>query len=111
MHPAVFAIGIPALLGLVAFVYFKVTMDGPRASIVVVDRRTMRLAHRRIASAIAEGNLARANAGLTALILWLDQQIKTGPRSRRVEYASAKEKAELRRAQVAEGMGFPEPAV
>jgi hypothetical protein len=111
MHPAVFALGIPALLGLIAFLYFKVTMEGPNATIVVVDRRTMRLAQRRIAEARASGRLMRASHGLTALIVWLDGQIKTGPQKYRVQYASLKEQAELDRAQISESTGWPTPII
>ena len=100
------AFGIPGLLGAVFFAYCKATLDGPKAPIVVVDRRTMSLAHRRIAAALETGDLSRAYAGLTSLLGWLRYEIKTGPARRRLEYAQAIDQAELHREQLAETLGL-----
>lgn len=105
--PALLAVGVPAALGVAAFLHFRRTMDGPDAAIVVVDRRTMRLAQKRIAVALADGRLVRANAGLISLIRWLRQQRHTAPQRRRASYAAALEQAELHKAQLHASLGLP----
>ncbi|MEV4212544.1 hypothetical protein [Micromonospora sp. NPDC049662] len=77
-------------------------IDGPNAPIVVVDRRTYRLAQKRITAALDQDDLVRAHFGMTALRLWLKHEIRTGPKRRRREYAHALEQWELR----AEQAGF-----
>ncbi|MDM4723492.1 hypothetical protein QTQ03_29380 [Micromonospora sp. WMMA1363] len=101
---------LPLLVPAVGLALFAVTaifvgrrLDGPDRPIVVVDRRTYRLAQRRIEVALDDKDLARAHAGLVALRLWLRGEIQTGPRRRRAEYAAALEQWELR----ADQAGFP----
>lgn len=74
-------------------------VDGPNAPIVVVDRRTYRIALVRINRAAAVGNLNRAYAGHLSLCMWLRGEIGSGPKRRRVEYAHALDMAELRAEQ------------
>lgn len=105
--PPLLALGIPAALGVAAFLHYRRTMDGPDAPIVVVDRRTMRLAQRRIPEAIEAKRWARANAGLISLIAWLRRERRTGPRRHRVAYAYALEQAELRKAELHRSLGLP----
>jgi len=80
------ALGIPLAIAIPSFCFFKRKMDGPAASIVVVDRRTMRLAQQRISEAMEAGELARASAGQMALIKWLRHESMVGPRRFRDEY-------------------------
>jgi hypothetical protein len=61
-------------------------IDGPDRPIVVVDRRTYRLAARRIDAAFAERDLTRAHAGINAVCRWLRSKIRTGSSRRRVTY-------------------------
>lgn len=105
--PLLLALGIPTALGVIAFVYFKRTLDAPDAPIVVVDRRTMRLAQHRIDEALDAGQRARANAGMTALIKWLRYEIRTGPARHRIAYASLLEKTEARKAKLLADAGMP----
>lgn len=99
----ILGIGIPSLIGIVFFIYCKVTLDGKKSTIVVVDRRTMKLAARRITEALAEtpSDYTRAHAGLTALTIWLDAEIKTGPRRHRAEYAKTLASAQATKSVVA----------
>jgi hypothetical protein len=83
-----------AAAAIVFLVWCKRTMDGPTASIVVVDRRTMNSAIRRISQASDNHQWARAHAGLTALALWLNDEIQTGPRRHRREYEKLKAQTE-----------------
>ncbi len=85
-----------AVLRWAVFPLISRRIDGPNAPIVVVDRRTYRLAETRIDAAIAAGDWRRARAGLIALSLWLRGEIATGPKRHRVRYARALEAAELR---------------
>jgi hypothetical protein len=87
------ALGIPVAL----FIWCKRTMDGRKAAIVVVDRRTLKLALRRINEAHAAGNDARVLAGLTAASAWLGGEIATGPRRHRAEYVLLKTEVDARR--------------
>lgn len=103
----VLALGIPALLGIIGFIYCKIVMEGPKAPIVVVDRRTLRLAQRRIKQAIDRGDVVRAYAGLTAQICWLSAQLGSGPQRRRLGYARLIEQAELAKEQLADRVGLP----
>ncbi len=105
------AIGFPLLLAVIAFVYFRVTLDGPNATICVVDRRTMRLAQRRVAEATEAGAYVRAFGGATALLNWLNREIKTGPARYRAEYVALRERWELRQAELREQLGLPEVPV
>ncbi|MEU7802554.1 hypothetical protein AB0B10_25170 [Micromonospora arborensis] len=89
------------LVALLAKIHSR-RIDGPDASIVVVDRRTYLLAPKRITAALDQDDLARAHSGMTALRLWLKQEIRYGPKRRRREYAHALEQWELR----AEQAGF-----
>lgn len=77
-------------------------VDGPNAPIVVVDRRTYRLAERRIDAAMKTGDWPRVHVGMIAARLWLRHEIATGPARRRIEYAHELEMWEL----VAEEGGF-----
>ncbi|MET8234849.1 hypothetical protein ABZS77_29655 [Micromonospora sp. NPDC005298] len=98
MHPLLQALIVPAagfVVFAVAVAIVRRRIDGPGRSIVVVDRRTYRLAGRRVAEALAAGELARAHAGMTAIRLWLRSEIHTGPSRRRVEYARALEQWEM----------------
>jgi hypothetical protein len=47
--------------------------------IVVVDRRTYRIARRKITALMGLGEYARAKFGLTATQLWLRHEVRTGP--------------------------------
>lgn len=100
--PPLLAIGLPLLLAVIGFVYFKHTMDGPGAPIVVVDPRTMRLAKERIAEAMRRGKVLRANAGLTALIAWLRYEVRTGPSRTRDGYVAELALAERQKDHLAE---------
>lgn len=79
-------------------------LDGPGRPIVVVDRRTLRLAGRRVAAAEDRGDLIRAHAGATAARLWLRQEVRTGPKRHRVRYARTLEWWELRATQLRDNM-------
>jgi hypothetical protein len=87
------AFGIPALAAVLLFVYTKVKLEGPDSPIVVVDRRTMKLAVRRIAEAIAAENYLRASVGLKALTIWLNYESETGPKRHRAQYTRMLESA------------------
>lgn len=86
MLAPVLAIGALALLGLIAFTWQKLTTGAPHTAIVVVDRRTMRRALRRVNRATTAGDVQRAAAGLTELSVWLRAEIDSGPRRYRCEY-------------------------
>ncbi len=101
----------PLLAAAALFVYFHRTLDGPNATICVVDRRTMRLAQRRITDATAAGAYVRAFAGTTALLKWLNSEIKTGPARHRTEYAVLRERWELHQAELRTKIGLPEVPV
>ena len=74
-------------------------LGGPGKPIVVVDRRTYRLAEKRIQEALDRGDLRRAHFGVVALRGWLRGEIHTGPKRRRAAYAHALEQWELRAAE------------
>jgi hypothetical protein len=82
------ALGIPFLFAIAFFAWTKLSLEGPAAPIVVVDRRTRRLAHKRISEAITAADYARAYAGVTALRLWLTNEVNTGPARHRDEYTA-----------------------
>ncbi len=103
---ALIVIGVALVVFLLFFFWCRHVLEGPTAPIVVVDRRTMRLANKRIAQAINAGDAQRAYYGLTALILWLSAEIRVGPRRYRLEYAAALETAELRKRQLAAAAGL-----
>ena len=98
--------GAGAVITLAAFLYLRHALDGPNASITVVDRRTMRSAKTRINKAMDTGDVARAYTGLTSLITWLRYEVQTGPRRYRVEYARELEVAELTKSQLAPALGL-----
>ena len=74
--------------------------------IVVVDRRTYRSARRKIAVLIDQGDYTRAKFGITATMLWLRREIRTGPRRRRVQYAADLEQLEVLEDEVNEVLGL-----
>lgn len=65
MNPILLAAGVPvaglALFGALVLLLVGRRIDGPDRPIVVVDRRTFRLAQRRIDDAVAAGDRARAH--------------------------------------------------
>lgn len=103
---ALWIYGIMTLIALAGFIYFKVTLEGPRAQIIVVNRRTMRLAERRIPQLTTDGDLLRANATIHSLLIWLRGEIHIGPRRHRVAYASALERWELYQQEIHEELGL-----
>jgi hypothetical protein len=95
------AFGIPLGIAVPVFLYFKHTMHGASTKlIVVVDRRTMQLAQTRIAEAIEDGDLNRANYGLVSLMTWLHHERITGPDKYRIAYATLLKQAELTKATI-----------
>jgi hypothetical protein len=68
--------------------------------IVVVDRRTYRIARRKIAALMDRGDYTRAKFGVTAAKLWLRYEVRTGPKRRRVRYAAELEQLEIIEAEV-----------
>ncbi len=79
-------LAIPLVMLLIAAVVFtlcKVTMEGPNATIVVVDERTMRLAGRRIIEALENEDFARAYAGVIAMTTWLRSESRNHPSARK----------------------------
>ncbi len=105
------ALGVPLLAAAAVFVYYYRTLDGPNATICVVDRRTMRLAQRRITEATETGAYVRAFGGVTALLNWLNREIKTGPARHRTEYVALRERWELHQAELRTKIGLPEVPV
>ena len=63
--------------------------------IVVVDRRTYRIARRKIVALMDRGDYTRAKSGVTAAMLWLRYEIRTGPKRRRIRYAADLEQIEI----------------
>lgn len=63
--------------------------------IVVVDRRTYRIACRKIAVLMERGDYTRAKFGVTATMLWLRYEIRTGPKRHRIRYAADLEHLEI----------------
>lgn len=74
--------------------------------IVVVDRRTYRIAQRKIAALMDLGDYTRAKFGVTATRLWLRCEINTGPRRRRIRYAADLEQLEITEAEVNKFLGL-----
>jgi hypothetical protein len=68
--------------------------------IVVVDRRTYRIARRTIDALMQLGDYTRAKFGVTAALLWLRYEIRTGPRRHRIRYAADLEQLEIVEDQV-----------
>ena len=107
MNPVVLIVAVPAATILVVVTLGAIVqrhIDGPTAAIVVVDRRTYRLAERRIAQAAADGNPVRAHAGIATACQWLRHEIHTGPKRHRVRYAAELERLELRDEQLRDEM-------
>lgn len=75
-------------------------VDGPGRPIVVVDRRTYRLAQKRVVEAIESGNLTRAQAGTIAIRKWLKSEVRTGRQHRRAGYAAELERWEAQSEQL-----------
>ncbi len=101
-------LGPIALAAAVFFFWCKRTMDGPDAPIVVVDRRTMHSAIRRVERALNADDLTRAYAGLTALTTWLGHEIVTGPRRYRAEYHQLKTRIDEARVNLGSAMTWAE---
>lgn len=74
--------------------------------IVVVDRRTYRSARRKIAALMDQGDYTLAKFGVTATMLWLRREIRTGPRRRRIQYAADLEHLEVLEDEVNEVLGL-----
>jgi hypothetical protein len=68
--------------------------------IVVVDRRTYRIARKKITALMDQGEYTRAKFGLTATMLWLRYEVRTGPKRHRVRYAADMEQMEITEAEV-----------
>lgn len=68
--------------------------------IVVVDRRTYRIAQRKITALMDLGDYSRAKSGVTAAKLWLRYEISTGPKRHRIRYAADLEQLEIAEAEV-----------
>lgn len=105
--PLLLSLGIPALIGAAAFVYFKRKLDGPNASIVVVDWRTMDLALKRIEEATAAGRHSRALFGLVAADKWLTYEEGTGPARQAARRAAARARLDEAAAILAALTGAP----
>ena len=74
--------------------------------IVVVDVRTYRIAHRKLAALMDQGDYTRAKSGLTATMLWLRHEIHTGPKRHRIRYAADLEQLEILQGQVDKFLGL-----
>jgi hypothetical protein len=74
--------------------------------IVVVDRRTYRSARRKIAAFMDRGDYTRAKFGVTATMLWLRNEVRTGPKRHRVRYAADLEQLEILQGQVNRFLGL-----
>jgi hypothetical protein len=113
MHPVLMALAAPAAMGLVFLIALPIMsriIDGPGKPIVVVDRRTYRLAERRVAQAEQDGNLVRAHAGATAIRLWLRREVHSGPKRRRLQRSRQLEWWELQADRLMRTMhAEPEP--
>jgi len=106
MEPILSVLTVLVIMGMLFAIpaYFEGRrLDGPEKPIVVVDRRTYRLAEKRIQDALDRGDLSRAHFGVVALRGWLRREIHTGPKRRRAAYAHALEQWELRAANA--GLG------
>lgn len=101
MLAPILAFGIPTVLAVVLFIWTKRIVDAPDAPIAVVDRRTLRLALRRIREATDSGDYFRAYCGIKATITWLNQEIATGPARHREEYEALRARLEIGPASVA----------
>jgi hypothetical protein len=74
--------------------------------IVVVDRRTYRIARRKITALMDRDDYAHAKFGVTAAILWLRYEVRTGPKRHRIRYAADLEQMEIIEAGVNEFLGL-----
>jgi hypothetical protein len=74
--------------------------------VVVVDRRTYRIAQRKIPLLMEHGDYTRAKSAITATGLWLRSQVRTGPRRHRVRYAADLEQLDLAAAEVNQLIGL-----
>ena len=81
-----------ALYGLLRLMALFV--DRPSGTPVVVDRRTYRLVTKRITDDIAAGRYPRAHYAAQAALVWLRQEVVTGPARHRAHYAAAIERLE-----------------
>jgi hypothetical protein len=68
--------------------------------IAVVDRRTCRIACRKISALMDRGEYTRAKFGATATMLWLRYEFRTGLRRHRVRYAADLEQLEILECEV-----------
>jgi hypothetical protein len=74
--------------------------------IVVVDRRSYRIARRKITALMDLGEYTRAKFGLTATMLWLRYEARTGPKRHRIQYAADLEQMEVTEAEVNKFLGL-----
>jgi hypothetical protein len=74
--------------------------------IVVVDRRTYRIAQRKITALMDRGEYTRVKFGVTATKLWLRNEVRAGPKRHRVQYAADLEQLEITEAQVNKFLGL-----
>ncbi|MER5608283.1 hypothetical protein AB0F93_03500 [Micromonospora tulbaghiae] len=79
-------LAVLAVPAIALFIHQKIKLHGRNARLVVVDRRTMRLAEKRIPQLVAshdDRDVLRANATVHSLIVWLRGEVHTGPVRRR----------------------------
>lgn len=94
----ILAFGIPGVLGVAGFIYLRrMERLGP---VSVADRRTLRLAERRIAAYQAAGDIRAAAYGMQAIEVYLRDQVRNGPKRERVRRAAELEQWQLRRQQL-----------
>jgi hypothetical protein len=74
--------------------------------IVVVDRRTYRAARRKITALMDRDDWLRAKFGVTAAMLWLRDEVRAGPKRRRLRYAAELERLEVLADQVNRALGL-----
>jgi hypothetical protein len=92
------ALGIPGALAVAGFLYLRrMERTGP---VSVVDRRTLRLAERRIAAAEAAGDTRGAAYAMHGIEQYLRGEIHSGPARKRVRRAAELEQWQLRRQQL-----------
>ena len=77
--------------------------------IVIVDRRTYRRSRQKIATLMDQGEYTRAKSGLTAAMLWLRYELRTGPKRHRIRYAADLEQLEALEADVNALLGLTGP--
>lgn len=68
--------------------------------VVVAGRRTYRIARKKTTALMDHGEYTRAKFGLTATMLWLRYEVRTGPKRRRIRYAADLEHLEALEAEV-----------